>query len=222
MATFRSAALVPQRQHNEDRMRRAESWRQRSEDAASETDRFIFLWIAFNAAYGFEMPASDADGRSGEQYKFNRYCREIVNRDERKALHRILWHTYSGPIRILLDNPYVYEPFWKSVQGMAQAKPWNKQLNAENKRAFRSLANGDTAGVLRVVLSRLYTLRNQIFHGGATYATGLGQAQVRDGSRIMESVVPAILEIMRREIAANPDSEVWGRVSYPRVAEVRA
>ena len=85
MGTFRSVAQVPQRQHNRDRMRRAESWWRRSEEAACDTDKFIFLWIAFNAAYGVEPPASDADVRPPEREAFTRFCREIVGRDEKKG-----------------------------------------------------------------------------------------------------------------------------------------
>ena len=55
----RTADEIPQRQHNEDRMRRAKGWHERSEEATSDGERFIFLWIAFNAAYGSE--ASDSE-----------------------------------------------------------------------------------------------------------------------------------------------------------------
>ena len=41
-----------QARHNNDRMRRAESWYKHSLDAKSDDDKFIFLWVAFNAAYG--------------------------------------------------------------------------------------------------------------------------------------------------------------------------
>ena len=59
----RNIQEVPQEQHNEDRIRRAESWLRRSEvaeanrkkavsdedKAAFDCEQFIFLWIAFNA-----------------------------------------------------------------------------------------------------------------------------------------------------------------------------
>ena len=62
-------------------------------------------------------------------------------------------------------------------------------------------------------------MRNQIFHGGATFATGWGPAQVRDGSRIMASLVPVIVDIMEADIESNPDSGTWGKVAYPRINE---
>ena len=33
----------------------------------------------------------------------------------------------------------------------------------------------------------------------------------------MAFLVPAILDIMQADIECNPDSEVWGRVAYPRI-----
>lgn len=41
-----------QARHNNDRMRRAESWYKHSLDAKCDDDKFIFLWVAFKAAYG--------------------------------------------------------------------------------------------------------------------------------------------------------------------------
>lgn len=83
------------------------------------------------------------------------------------------------------------------------------------RKVNRAPVNKDTFNILTRVFDRLYTLRNQIFHGGATWPAGFGRAQIRDGSRIMASLVPAILDIMQADIDANPASELWGRVAYP-------
>ena len=46
-----TAERPPQRQHNEDRMRRADAWLERSrQKGTKDIERFIFLWIVFNAA----------------------------------------------------------------------------------------------------------------------------------------------------------------------------
>ena len=64
---------LSQGRHNEDRMRRADSWLGRSgksatgrekartceEETGLDCERFIFLWIAFNAAYGRELIDDD-------------------------------------------------------------------------------------------------------------------------------------------------------------------
>ena len=85
------------------------------------------------------------------------------------------------------------------------------------RKVNRAPVNKDTFNILTRVFDRLYTLRNQIFHGGATWPAGFGRAQIRDGSRIMASLVPAVLAIMRADIERDPDTAVWGTVAYPRV-----
>ena len=209
----RTSDQVPQCRHNEDRMRRADSWHQRSKEATSDDERFVLLWIAFNAAYGSEVP--DSDKNSIESRKFKDFLREVIKRDSDKILSKVVWETFAGPIRVLLGNHYIFTPFWSAVQGSPSGKNWKKQFDDSKKSVHRYMGK-DVHRVLTEVFFRLYTLRNQIFHGGTTFATGWGRDQVRDGSRIMASLVPVILEIMRTDIKGNPDSDVWGRVAYPR------
>ncbi len=48
---------APQREHNKRRLKRAGSWLDLSRrKGISDDERFIFLWIAFNSAYGTELP----------------------------------------------------------------------------------------------------------------------------------------------------------------------
>ena len=230
----RSSQELSQRQHNEDRMRRAESWLRRSkvaesnrEQATSDEDRsaldceqFIFLWIAFNAAYGRELLDNKRDDFSPtESEKFNEFLEKILERDSDGVIKAILWETYSGPVRVLLNNHYVFGPFWVSVRAPSGGQDWNESFRRKNKQVSKALGRDDVHGVLREVFGRLYVLRNQIFHGGATFASGWGRSQVRDGSRIMASLVPRILNIMQADIEKNPDSDIWGEVAFPRVNE---
>lgn len=227
---YRTSEELPQGRHNEDRMRRADSWLERSEKAASDREkartceeetgldceRFIFLWIAFNAAYGREL-VDDAD--PGESERFSEFLKEVLRQDQESAIETILWSTYSGPVRILLNNQYVYGPFRDWIRGSGRGRDWRGRFERDKRAANGKLANSDVHGVLVAVFKRLYVLRNQIFHGGATFASGWGQDQVRDGSRIMAALVPRILEIMRADIEKKPESAVWGRVAYPRINE---
>ncbi len=217
---IRTNAQIPQREHNEHRMRRADSWLRRSEDADSDEERFICLWIAFNAAYGAEPNGADEEGLT-ETGRFTGFLREIIHRDEQnqKQLRTILWETFPGPIRILLDNQYVFKPFWQWVRNERESGGWRARFQRENDSIRRHMGNHDVHGVLKQVFRRLYQLRNQVFHGGVTFSAGWGRTQLRDGGRIMASIVPVILEVMRADIEAHPDSEVWGKVAYPRVGE---
>ena len=236
MPIHRTGRDVPQHQHNTDRMRRAESWMARADRAASEGEKagagaddagfaceqFMFLWISFNAAYGYEMMEDETHSAYlGEMEKFKQFLYEIVRRDRKKTIRNVLWEQYSGPVRVLLKNKYVFKPFWESVRGSPNGVNWEQWFEKEKRQSFRALANGNVWRVLEIVFWRLYVLRNQIFHGGATFAEGWGRDQIRDGSRIMAALVPAILDIMRADIDENPDTEAWGKVAYPRINESR-
>lgn len=213
---------APQRQHNEDRMRRARAWLLRSErEGTQDIERFVFLWIAFNSAYGNEAALRDfvegLDGREGERERFRAFLRNIVDKDGSGVLEEIVWEKFSGPIRLLLANHYVFQPFWKAVWRSELDGRWRQHFERSRAEANAALKRQDTFKVLSFVFDRLYTLRNQIFHGGMTYPSGFGRTQIRDGSRIMKDLVPAILGIMQRDIDADPDSESWGHVAYPRI-----
>lgn len=82
---------IPVRQHNEDRIRRAESWLRRSrvaevnrqqavsdeDKAAFDCEQFIFLWISFNAAYGRELLDYDRDeDNPTESRKFREFLKK--------------------------------------------------------------------------------------------------------------------------------------------------
>ena len=212
--TARPTDEIPQRRHNEDRMRRARSWLARSEEATTDAERFIFLWIAFNAAYGSD--ASDSESLT-QRRQFNDFLRKVLDRDAENDIERIIWGTFSGPVRILLENRYVFAPFWWWVRGEPDGNDWRERFERETASVRRKLSRRDVHGVLVIVFDRLYTLRNQVFHGGATFSEGWGQTQVHDGSRIMASLVPVVLAIMRSDIERDPDTAVWGTVAYPRI-----
>lgn len=68
----------------------------------------------------------------------------------------------------MLDNRYVLQPFWDYKNGKITENEWKEDFDKNNKKALTALANQDTYNILLVVFDRLYTLRNQIVHGGAT------------------------------------------------------
>ena len=77
--------LYPPARHQQDLGR--EPPRRIVEPAAtSDAERFIFLWIAFNAAYGKEVMTLDVGDRPRERENFESFLRQIVSRDgERSA-----------------------------------------------------------------------------------------------------------------------------------------
>lgn len=233
---------IPQSEHNETRMRRAWSWLHLSEKSRSHDEKFIFLWIAFNAAYGTELPGEGVDKSESSNQKSSRRCSEeikrftdfvnkIVERDHERAIETILWKKFpgpdllehkkksSGPVEGLLKNKYIFSLFWKWVKGKPEGKNWRSKFEESNQWVFEARKKDNVRVVLEEVLKRLYVLRNQIIHGGTTFAEGWGRDQIRDGSRTMEALMPEILKIMQDDIDKNRASKVWEKLDYPRVGD---
>lgn len=192
------------------RIHRALSWLQRAAQCEDDPDaRFIFLWIAFNAAYAQEIPQHQ---RLTEQETFQLFLQKLHQLDSGKQLDDLVWQQFSGPIRILLDNPYVFESFWAFQRGDIDAATWQDRQAAGKRKAAVLLAQGHTTELLALVLQRIYTLRNQLLHGGATWNSQVNRAQVQDCANLMGRLVPVVVDIMM-----NSPEAVWGEACYPVV-----
>lgn len=191
------------------RVHRALSWLNRAEQSDDDDGRFIFLWIAFNAAYAYEI---DEHQRLSTQETFNNFLIKLCSLDKDKRLNNLLWKEFSGSIRLLLDNPFVFQSFWDYKNGKISEADWKLRFDAGKGRANKALAGSDAAALLNVIFTRLYTLRNQLIHGGATWGGQVNRDQVRDAASLMGKLVPLIIELMMD----NPDT-LWGDACYPVV-----
>ncbi len=189
------------------RIHRAISWIKSAEKQDGNLDmKFISLWIALNTCY-----AVDLNGISSkpERAKLRDFTSSLVLYD-RSRLYNLFWEKFSGPVRMLIENKFVYEKFWEFNRGEIQdyLTPFNKSITT----AHNCLSKENIEGLLEIVLERLYTLRNSIVHGGATYNSKLNRTQLRDASNIMQLLVPIIIEIMMENSNHN-----WGDIAYPVV-----
>lgn len=189
------------------RIHRALSWLNRAEQCQEDPDgQFIFFWIAFNSAYANET----GDIRIAEGKRFNHFLNRLVDLDEKNQLSSLTWQQYPNAIRVLLDNPYVFQPFWDHQNGLDNGRNWKEQFSKAKATANKALANKDTGTLLSIVFNRLYTLRNQLIHGGATWNSKVNRDQLRDGNRLLADVVPVVIEIMMDHAGAQ-----WGEACYP-------
>lgn len=192
------------------RVHRALSWLNRAEQAEDPDGRFIFLWIAFNAAYATEI---DPKYRLPEQDTFRAFLQKLVDLDgASNRFGDLLWKEFPGSIRVLLQNPYVFQDFWNSHNGTMALAEWQERFDAANRAAQLALGRHDTVTVLSIVLSRIYTLRNQLIHGGATWGSSVNRDQVRDCVGFMGKLVPLVIEVM----LDHPET-LWGDACYPVV-----
>ena len=193
------------------RVHRAISWIKRAEEEIDDEDAaFVFYWIAFNSAY-----AKDIHGTQdmGERTLFGEYFQTLVNHDSGDRIFDAVWNTFAGPIRVLLDNQFVFQPFWNHVNGLPGYDGWGNSFEMSRRGARRALAASDTGTVLSILFDRLYVLRNQIIHGGATWNSSINRDQVRDGARIVGFLVPVFIDVMMDNRGHD-----WGPPYYPIVS----
>jgi Apea-like HEPN len=201
------------------RVHRALSWLKRAEELAEEDldSSFILLWIAFNAAYATQIEARPADG---EAETFRQFLERLHALDTGSLLANLAWEEFSGPIRLLLDNQYVFPPFWEFQQGRLSDAAWREHFEGANRAARKALERQDTVTLLAIVLRRVYTLRNQMVHGSATWDGAVNRPQLRDCQRLLSRLVPIIITLM----LDHPQAD-FGSSSYPVVdspAQARA
>ena len=190
------------------RMHRSLSWLAKAVSVNDDDIRFITLWIAFNAAYAREVALFAS---SSERSEFRRFLQLICRLDTDQQIYKLVWETYSGSIRILLENQYTFQPFWDYHNGQISQQAWEEDFKRAKDKVHRALSNKDTDTVLAVVFDRLYTLRNQIIHGGATHNGKVNRAQIKDSGAILSSILPLMLEIMM----AHHSKMDWGKPFYP-------
>ncbi|WP_219999967.1 hypothetical protein [Halomonas sp. LBP4] len=124
------------------------------------------------------------------------FLQRLSRLDEQNRLYELAWRRYPTAIRLLLNNRYVFQPYWDHQNGLAGSDDWEERFAAVRLAANAALAHHDTCTVLSIVIQRLYTLRNQLIHGGATWGSSVNREQLQDANGIMGDVVPVIIEIL--------------------------
>lgn len=193
------------------RVHRSISWIGRAEAACEDRDaQFLFLWIAFNAAYAHEDDFQTI--RSSERASFEAFFHKAVALDADRRIYDAVWQSFSGPIRLLMNNKFVFSDFWKHHNGIEGFENWEDRFAASKRSFARALRDQNSARILSFVFDRLYVLRNQVMHGGSTWNSSVNRTQVRDGAAILSVLVPVFVDIMMD----NPEAG-WGRPFYPVV-----
>ena len=189
------------------RVHRALSWLARAEACDDLDGEFIFLWIAFNAAYAQET-GSTRPASTKETYR--NFAEKINNFDHDKLIYNLIWDEYASSIRLLLANKYVFQPYWDYENNLISDEAWTSKFQTSVKLANKALSKSDTVTIVGLVLDRLYTLRNQLIHGGATWNGAVNRLQLSDGRNFLSKLVPIIILLMLENSGA-----LWGPACYP-------
>ncbi len=190
------------------RLHRAISWLKAAEQQEKSADlRLICLWVSVNSLYAMDEVRFE---QLPERERFGDFVDRLVACDGESRLYSILWNKFSGPVRLLVENKYVYGPFWDNQRG--ETRNWEPGFRRSIEDANQALSNQNVPYLMRIVLDRLYVLRNQLIHGGATYDSKVNRAQVRDGGNMLLALLPVMIELMM----LNGERD-WGRIYFPVV-----
>ena len=101
---------------------------------------------------------------------------------------------------------------------------WEEWFRASERRFRRALEERDTVRVLRLVFDRLYDLRNQIVHGGATWNSRVNRDQVRGGAALLAFLMPVFVDVMMDNPHENwgAPSTRYGSVRHPTTGNRQA
>lgn len=195
------------------RLRRSVSWLQRAEEFhyAGRPDpdmAFTCYWFAFNALYAKDPYVRP---RPSERDSFKAFFETVIGYDEecKRAILTEIRDELSEPIKVLLDNEYAFELFWRYHNGVSGNENWETEFEADKCKVKEALGKQDVYEILSVLFDHLYVVRNQIVHGNATWNGGRNIDQLRVGVNIMAFVIPQLIT----SIMNNPKMKL-GRPYY--------
>ena len=191
------------------RIHRAISWLEPADNFDEIDAKFLFLWISFNAMY------AEINFEREPEYKIQKgYFEKLVEFDSHSKIYHAVWNQFSGPIRLLLDNKYVFHAFWDFQNGVEDSADWEERFKLSKRQINRAMGTKDTVKILTTLFSRLYVLRNQLIHGAATWNSSTNRTQLKDGVAILTYLLPVFIDIMMENYDQN-----WGKPLYPVIAD---
>lgn len=225
-----------------DRLQRASSWLAKAKQTVGDPEaKFIFLWIALNALCGVRH-----DVLKTVWWRNEERSRRIPNKQQGddevlRELEWFLWRVCNldGAERILRS---VIEDHWPDVETVLRARYimsyywhgcWqtNEDIDKQKKSSIRivkdaiSLVSNSEKmywALGEIIIWRLRTLRNQLFHGCATDThskrRAAGESELEAGSRLLEELIWAFLVLMAGE---SGHARYWPPCPYPRAGSAQ-
>ena len=197
------------------RVHRAISWVARAElesvkEPADSDMAFVFQWIAFNAAYAVDDPYADPVSMP---VRFKAFIQKAVDADKRDGIRNFVFSN-EEMIDAIVDNRYLFNPFWEYQNRIPGSEAWQSRLAAGSRNVRRYFREGAVVEILVTLFTRLYVLRNQLVHGGATWNSQVNRVQVENAAGIMGFIIPVFINLMMD----NPEA-FGGSPYYPVVGD---
>ncbi len=184
------------------RIHRALSWGKTAEKEERLDEKLIKYWISFNALYGSGFT---------EFPQVENFLGIVISVDKDNLLKNALIEK-SNTIKNFFSIPELYDAYWNDERATREDREKEASKYSErNKDVFiefvKSGVGADT--VLFKLFDLIYLLRNQIFHGSATYESNNNKSNKKNCIEILEFFIPKITEIM-----INNSNNNWPEVKY--------
>ena len=213
------------REDSRRRVARMNVWIDLAEKTPDDDDhahiRFVFYWIAYEAAYQVERHGQHFNG-GGER----RALHGKLARHDRGRLRNILRDVKDDAVAILQlrqASPY----FWRKDEDVRSTDDWEQRFKERVRKTTRRLeaaidewrsprADDRTQDTLDDLFRCLNLVRNQIVHGGSAGPRSQGRTQVLLAARLLTTLVPSFRDSIESRVHAD-----WGRPPFPRVGRGR-
>ena len=211
---------------NETRFRRAGAWLHEANKPLDPSAKFVFSWIAFNAQF------TDKSMRKQWENKERKYpldlmmINEFVNRITHRDSGGMLIDAVSGvkvSLREIFKLPHTFFQFWEKppTLDITSKSQWHAHFHNEWADRLRDLGDDikhrNVKRTLNSAFSRLYVVRNQVFHGGhsSSKRTSFGYTQIQHGAEVLVKMTQCFQLIMAERMDKFPEEE-WGEVEFRR------
>ena len=197
------------RDDNERRIARMGVWIDLAKHTPDDDDhahgRFVFYWIAYEAAYKVE-------DRNSSEAQLRRAFHHLVTWYDGLGLQETL-NEHREPIVGMLKLRQANPSFW--YQGEQQATSngqWAARFQSRVKAAVNRLDNLETENTLNDLFENLSVVRNQIVHGGSAGFRSRGRTQVLLGAALLDALIPRFRDSIRSNL-----EDDWGSPPFPRL-----
>ena len=207
---------------NERRIDRMKAWISHAEATSGEEEahiRFLFYWIAYEAAYQTEDS-------------------EVKDWQARESLHRKLAFRGAGKLQDILHDQredavrifrlrQAHRFFWRKDSRWVTSDEWESEFQKRVESAISRLNTAAHSGAretlekkkaiqstLDDLFRNLNIVRNQIVHGASAGSKSWGGNQRVWGAKLLSAFVPCFRDIIEFNIR-----EDWGEPPFPRVGE---
>ena len=215
------------RNHNQRRVARMNVWIDLASKTSDDVDcahvRFVFYWIAYEAAYKVE-DSDSSDSRAAEGQQRACFHRKIARYD-RGRLRDSFRRNREDVVR-LLELRQAHPSFWQRWRKDARVtstEDWERSFRERTRKAKQTLqraiedwslggANERTGNSLNGLFQNLSVVRNQIVHGASAGSHSRGRTQVRLGASLLHDLIPYFRDSIRSNLDEN-----WGQTPFPRV-----